>query len=304
MKNPNIIVRIPEPCHEDWNKMTPVKKGRFCSSCSKTVIDFSNKMDEEISMILLQNKDKDMCGHFKKTQIDRPLNIKINLGSLPKNMSMTKVFAVALFLSFGTFLFSCTNFQGQKVNNIEIMDSPDMLRGAVEPDYNSENKAADPDSAIAVLDEPMVDGKIEAQTDIAPPDSIIPIHSQIFVAGGIRPYYIEVPDTILPIMDSSFVEKPTTLTEEVNSEKILFFVFPNPTKGDFTLKYEVTKRADVKVEVLSITGSLVKTPVDVKSQYEGKYEVSVSLNELPNGIYIVNLLNGDKRNTQKIVLEH
>jgi len=26
-------LQIREPCHEDWDKMTPVDKGRFCDSC-------------------------------------------------------------------------------------------------------------------------------------------------------------------------------------------------------------------------------------------------------------------------------
>jgi hypothetical protein len=34
-------LQIPEPCHEDWNKMTPVHKGRFCDSCEKAVVDFT-----------------------------------------------------------------------------------------------------------------------------------------------------------------------------------------------------------------------------------------------------------------------
>ena len=37
---------IPKPCHEDWNKMTPTQQGKFCSSCSKQVIDFSLMSDQ------------------------------------------------------------------------------------------------------------------------------------------------------------------------------------------------------------------------------------------------------------------
>src|ERR1044071_6840987 len=95
------IVNIPEPCHEDWNKMLPDEKGKFCLSCNKSVFDFSNKTDTEIRNILLEHKDQKVCGHFKKSQVGRPLNFKIDLNNLPRNVSSTKAFAIALFIVFG-----------------------------------------------------------------------------------------------------------------------------------------------------------------------------------------------------------
>jgi hypothetical protein len=32
---------IPEPCHEDWERMTPTERGRHCASCDKVVVDLS-----------------------------------------------------------------------------------------------------------------------------------------------------------------------------------------------------------------------------------------------------------------------
>jgi hypothetical protein len=43
-------LQVPVPCHEDWDKMTDAEKGRFCSSCQKTVIDFSKMSDREIAL--------------------------------------------------------------------------------------------------------------------------------------------------------------------------------------------------------------------------------------------------------------
>ena len=33
---------LPEPCHEDWNAMTPTARGRHCAACNITVIDISS----------------------------------------------------------------------------------------------------------------------------------------------------------------------------------------------------------------------------------------------------------------------
>ena len=35
-------------CSEDWNNMKPCEQGRFCGSCQKTVVDFTEKSDAEI----------------------------------------------------------------------------------------------------------------------------------------------------------------------------------------------------------------------------------------------------------------
>ena len=35
-----LTLTIPEPCGENFNAMTPVKGGKFCGSCDKTIVDF------------------------------------------------------------------------------------------------------------------------------------------------------------------------------------------------------------------------------------------------------------------------
>lgn len=66
-----ININIPEPCHEDWNKMTPVAKGKHCSLCKKTVFDFTAKTDEYIVETFTKNNN--ICGRFKSTQLKRDL---------------------------------------------------------------------------------------------------------------------------------------------------------------------------------------------------------------------------------------
>ena len=63
---------IPTPCHKDWNKMSPTQQGKFCSSCSKQVVDFSLMSDNQI-LNFLSNQSGKLCGRFDAEQLRRPL---------------------------------------------------------------------------------------------------------------------------------------------------------------------------------------------------------------------------------------
>lgn len=66
---------IPEPCHEDWDKMHPVDKGRFCDSCQKQVIDFSTMSDFEIAQFFKKPSTGSLCGRFMADQLDRTIEM-------------------------------------------------------------------------------------------------------------------------------------------------------------------------------------------------------------------------------------
>jgi hypothetical protein len=62
-------ISIENPCHEDWNRMTPETQGRFCNSCEKIVIDFSEMSDSEILQFFNKPKTEKICGRFKSEQL-------------------------------------------------------------------------------------------------------------------------------------------------------------------------------------------------------------------------------------------
>ncbi len=81
-------ITVPEPCHEDWNKMSPTEKGKFCDQCAKEVTDFTRSTDEEIvKTISVGNK---VCGRFKNTQLNREIKLerKSNNSLLPYAASL------------------------------------------------------------------------------------------------------------------------------------------------------------------------------------------------------------------------
>lgn len=69
-----IQITIPEPCHENWKKMTPTQKGRHCTSCEKEVTDYTKMNDEQLVKKL--TKQPEGCGRFNKSQLDREVKLE------------------------------------------------------------------------------------------------------------------------------------------------------------------------------------------------------------------------------------
>lgn len=97
MKQPKSIqISIPQPCHEDWNKMTQQEQGRFCSSCQKCVVDFTGFTDEQLYTYLLAHKNERICGRVHIAQTNRA----IQLPAQPHSTLCKWVIAAGLVLLF------------------------------------------------------------------------------------------------------------------------------------------------------------------------------------------------------------
>lgn len=120
----NYKLSIPKPCNENWNAMISAEKGRFCSSCEKTVVDFTQKSSEEIQYYLTNNKKQRVCGHFYRKQLDTVV-IQLPNYTIQQKYSFHKVFIVCLLLTMGTSLLSCKTDTGkiQKIEKVEFVDS-------------------------------------------------------------------------------------------------------------------------------------------------------------------------------------
>lgn len=98
MKAKKVKYTIEEPCHEDWYQMKPEAKGRFCSSCSKTVVDFSSMSDFSIVSYLEGKKNESVCGRFRPDQMEKTYSLP-----KPHQVFHFDLRAVALGLALTTF---------------------------------------------------------------------------------------------------------------------------------------------------------------------------------------------------------
>ncbi|REH56345.1 hypothetical protein C7448_101383 [Tenacibaculum gallaicum] len=120
----NFKLTISKPCHEDWNAMTPNEKGKFCNSCSKTVVDFTQKSTKEIEDYLVANKGQRVCGHFYRKQLDSII-IQLPETTFYQPLTFQKLFILSLLFAMGTTLFSCKTNTGktQKIEKVEFIDT-------------------------------------------------------------------------------------------------------------------------------------------------------------------------------------
>lgn len=125
--NQKLNITIPKPCHEDWNSMTPDQTGRFCSSCTKSVVDFTNKSTEEIQQYFIENNGAKVCGRFKNEQINR-LAIPISRRVLEQPMPFHKAFLLILFIVMGSTLFSCKNHNDEFVTGEPALVEDDTIQ--------------------------------------------------------------------------------------------------------------------------------------------------------------------------------
>lgn len=112
-------VTIPEPCHEDWNTMTPTQKGRFCELCSKEVQDFTFKSNTQIASILANNNS--ICGRFRKSQLNTEISTK----------STSRLPHWGLAFGFTSLVALCTPAEAQEekvtIEQIELLGAPAIV---------------------------------------------------------------------------------------------------------------------------------------------------------------------------------
>ena len=73
MKQNSHVITIPDPCHENWDAMTPAQQGRYCGACQKVVVDFTQMTDGQILEVFKKAGGRHPCGRYLPSQLDRPL---------------------------------------------------------------------------------------------------------------------------------------------------------------------------------------------------------------------------------------
>jgi hypothetical protein len=121
----SLQIKIDEPCHENWQSMTPNEQGRFCGSCQKTVVDFSVMTDQEI-LDYISKASHSICGRMSDDQMNKDILITKN----KKRFSFVYLWNLLL----ATLLFAKANAQVTPVKSKQptVVKAPErMLMGQI-----------------------------------------------------------------------------------------------------------------------------------------------------------------------------
>lgn len=199
MTNENLFkIYIPEPCHEDWGKMTPNEKGAYCRVCAKTVVDFSERSDDDVQKFLLDNAENKICGRFRVSQIESDETPKLKIekpkwefpGFLIPVLTPFRATALALMLCASAMFSSCGSegYGGgddrKLTGTVVMVDSTEKpiddtrIQGGIRPVRVEE------DSTCNTVDEQISVGKlrIEPVIDTVKTDSV-----KVMIKGEIDP---------------------------------------------------------------------------------------------------------------------
>lgn len=223
-------ISIPKPCHEDWSKMTPNEKGRFCKSCTKTVVDFTKMSPDAIQDYLHNNKNQRICGHIKQSQLDS-INLRIPEAVIHQNQSFHRLFLLALLISMGMTLFSCEDENGQKkkIESIEVVETKTKVKDSIIDEPQKEMIKKDDSlviqspKKIQTIPKPDLLGLVIVETGEVAIDSTN--------SNGLDSLNIKKPkECTLPIKKDSIVEPiimGDVMVDEEIDDTIVGFIFVN-----------------------------------------------------------------------------
>ena len=78
-------------------------------------------------------------------------------------------------------------------------------------------------------------------------------------------------------------------------------VYPNPSRGEFNISFDLENRQDVYLTITNYLGKVIFTQ-ELKD-HEGLYNKTIDLGNKANGIYMLNIITNYQNINQKIVIQ-
>ncbi len=300
------MIQIPDPCSEDFSKMTPTEKGAFCAKCSIDTYDFRDLSNLEINSIIKENKGQHLCGRMTQDQL-----ISLNAGfqdwKSQNRKTFQSKFIMALIIVFGLTLFACENEEKEILESVTQIELPYGKLDFVNSDQNITE--IDLRDYVSQIPEPLdfiiceVQGGIGyddgfAYTDIIEQEPIIETETRISYLGGVGSsvYYQQYVDAIVPdTVEESILAEPILANPDFFEAK----AFPNPTQGQSTVALDVDQEGQFDIMMYDMNGRMIQQ-IHSGILPQGRNQFEVDLYEQNSGTYLIRVISRTQTETLKI----
>jgi hypothetical protein len=89
---------------------------------------------------------------------------------------------------------------------------------------------------------------------------------------------------------------------EENAAKLNFVVAPNPAVDQANVSFELIEGNETVVSIYNAQGQIISTVVN-DELVAGTHAVEIDVNDLPSGIYFIQLVTGDTLAVQRLIVE-
>lgn len=295
---------IPKPCDANWSSMTPTEKGAFCQLCAKQVIDFTSKSTDYIKAILLQNRGESVCGRITLQQ-EVILENDFALWQQSNSQQMRRISLYAFILVFGLSIVSCADEQDKEAIHQIHQTSLKMLDNTAQEIDVKTVKAEEVNTELGKVQLPTIefievfeDGNEENQqveNVLTLSEEDIPKRMIYTTMGAMRMpdinhiRYLE--ETVVIRYDENAIPIPTAFSS---------LAFPNPTKDNSTLKFEVPTKIKASISIYDINGTLVRE-IESRKFEAGTHNLSIDLSENKPGTYLLYIMSKEYKESLRVV---
>lgn len=252
-------LQIPEPCHENWNEMTPSLQGRYCSSCKKSVIDFT-LMDDDDLLNFFKKPKENVCGRFNQQQ----LNTDILIPS--RKIPWIKYF---FQIAIPAFLFTS---KGVAQGSVKVVQKHVVDKKRVKSE---------------IIPEP-VTCNVNANNI---PNAISPKNELPMLRGSVGGLVVRVGG----VSYGTTIKQRKSFTIPFLTRANSFIIFPNPvvSNSKLSIKWKKAIVSDQTISIYNEAGTLLQG--EVIRVKENTLQHELHLNQLSHGTYILRITDTKTR---------
>ena len=291
-----------QPCTANPTEMLAHDLGQYCLHCNKVVHELTHLDNTALINYLTQPGNENICGKIDTAALAPQITLNITKQSNEQRRLYT--FGIALLFVFGPLLFSCNDIEHEaiKENIISTYVTPEIEDEAIEETVIDLPNAEDITLQQSVIQEL----PITANTDTADImlDAVVVAGKSTDKNNGIIVGALELICAVKQVMikiDTTPLATHEIISSPINRELTLG-VYPNPAMSNVTIAYEITEPGSAVLSIFNINGQHITDLLNTNNVSIGNFTTSYNVDHLASGMYLVILMNSDKKEVFRMMV--